>query len=118
MISVAVDFDGTLVQDAFPEIGAPNQNVIDLVTRLQKAGVKTVLWTCRNGSVLDKAVSWCEQHGLHFDAINENLTEVQQKWGGDTRKVMVDYYLDDKSLGFGMLKALKILVNKIEKARG
>ena len=106
MISVAVDFDGTLVQDAFPEIGAPNQNVIDLVTRLQKAGVKTVLWTCRNGSVLDKAVSWCEQHGLHFDAINENLTEVQQKWGGDTRKVYCDYYIDDKGYSASALDIL------------
>lgn len=115
MISVAVDFDGTLVEDKFPEIGEPKSTVIDLVKRLQKAGVRTILWTCRNGSVLDEAVSWCKEHGLNFASINQNLPEVQEKWKGDTRKVMVDYYLDDKCLGFGMLKALKTLVYKIEK---
>lgn len=119
MISVAVDFDGTLVEDKFPEIGDSRYWVVDLVRRLQKAGVRTVLWTCRRDedkrAYLSEAVKWCEQHGLLFSAVNENLPEVQAKWGGDTRKVMVDYYLDDKSLGFGITKALRKLVYEIEK---
>lgn len=99
MISIAVDFDGTLCEDRFPYIGEPKFHVINAVKKLQELGVKTVLWTCRNGEVLREAVIWCHSIGLHFDAVNENLKEVQQKWGGDTRKVLVDYYLDDKNLG-------------------
>lgn len=113
MISVAVDFDGTLVQNEFPKIGEPKQQVIDLVLKLQKAGAKLILWTCRAGKVLEEAVEWCADQGIYFDAINENLPEVQKEWGGDTRKVMADYYLDDKNIGLSMLKALRMLVQYI-----
>ena len=101
MFSMAIDFDGTLCEDRFPEIGKAKTLTIKLVRRLQQAGVRTVLWTCRNGAALDEALCWCYQHGLRFNAVNENLPEVQKKWGGGTRKVMVDYYLDDKNVGYG-----------------
>lgn len=122
MFSMAIDFDGTLCEDRFPEIGKPKQDVIELVKRLQEAGVRTILWTCRknddHGMHLDNAVDWCESHGLKFAAVNKNLPEVQQKWGGDTRKVLSDYYLDDKNVGCGepILK-LQELVIKAEKEK-
>jgi gamma-glutamyl-gamma-aminobutyrate hydrolase PuuD len=47
---------------------------------------------------LDNAVEWCKQRGIVFDAVNENLPEVKERWGGDTRKVYCDYYVDDKNL--------------------
>lgn len=94
----AIDFDGTLCEDKFPEIGEPHVNRINNVKRLQEDGHKVILWTCRNGAALDKAVEWCNQQGLTFDAVNENLPEVQAKWGGDTRKVYCNYYIDDKNL--------------------
>ena len=118
MYSIAVDFDGTLCEDNFPNIGQPKQDMIDLVKRAQKAGAKLVLWTCRrndsNGEHLNRAVDWCKNQGLTFDSVNENLPEVQKKWGGDTRKVMVDYYLDDKNIGYGSMEFLTNLVQKIE----
>ena len=95
---VAVDFDGTLCEDRYPEIGEPKQDVIELVQSYQKEGCKTVLWTCRNKEALDAAVAWCEEHGLKFDAVNTNIPEVKELFGGDTRKVFADIYLDDKNV--------------------
>lgn len=95
---VAVDFDGTLCENAFPEIGKPKQEVIDAVKEYQKYGWKTILWTCRNKGYLDRAVAWCELHGLKFDAINENLPEVEEVFGGYTRKIFADAYIDDKNV--------------------
>lgn len=119
MISMAVDFDGTLCEDKFPEIGKPRESVIYLIKELQNLGVRTILWTCRrddeHGSHLSKAVEWCKEQGLTFAAVNENLPEVQEKWGGDTRKVLADIYLDDKSLGGFSLLQLGMLVNDLHK---
>lgn len=96
---VAVDFDGTLCENAFPNIGEPKWDVIEAVKEYQGYGWKTILWTCRNFESLDQAVEWCKQHGLEFDAINTNLPEVQEFFGGgDTRKVFADVYIDDKNV--------------------
>lgn len=121
MISIAVDFDGTLVEDKFPDIGKPKWSVVRAIQKLQELGARTVLWTCRkddeHGLHLSKAVEWCEEHGLHFASVNENLPEVQSKWGGDTRKVMVDMYIDDKSMGGFSILQLWMLVEQLEKEK-
>lgn len=95
---IAVDFDGTLCSDRFPEIGIPNYRMLNFLRHLQKDnGDKIILWTCRNGKTLEEAVRWCKKHGdIEFDAVNENLPEIREKWGGDTRKVYADIYIDDK----------------------
>ena len=96
---LAVDFDGTLCTgDNYPEIGKPNTEIINLVHAYRKAGWRIVLWTCRNREALEAAISWCVEQGLVFDAINENIPEVQEMFGGDTRKVYADEYLDDKNI--------------------
>lgn len=94
---MAVDFDGTLVVDKFPEIGAERKNFCRCIRILQKMGVKSILWTSRTGSALQEAVEWCEDHDLHFDAINQNLPEVIELTGTDTRKVYADVYFDDRN---------------------
>ena len=95
---VAVDFDGTLCEDNFPEIGAAKGFVIRYIKTLKNQGTKIILWTCRTGEELKQAVDWCSQHGIEFDAVNQNLPEIQEKWGGDTRKVFCDAYIDDKNI--------------------
>lgn len=95
---IAVDFDGTLCDDAYPEIGKPKNDVIDLVKAYQRDGWRTVLWTCRTDEHLEAAVNWCKENGLVFDAVNKNIPEVQELFGGDTRKVFADKYLDDKNI--------------------
>ena len=95
---MAVDFDGTLVTDRFPEIGEERENFCRFIRILQRMGVKSILWTSRTGSALREAVEWCEEHDLHFDAINENLPEVIELTGGtDTRKVYANMYFDDRN---------------------
>ena len=94
----AVDFDGTLCQSMYPKIGAARQNIIDYVKSLKADGNKVILWTCRVGDKLDEAVAWCSERGIEFDGINENFQDVIDAYGGDTRKVVADVYLDDKAL--------------------
>ena len=60
-------------------------------------GAKLILWTCREGELLDKAVAWCEERGLFFDAVNDNIPESIEKYGNNCRKVSADIYIDDRS---------------------
>lgn len=95
---VAVDFDGTLCENAFPSIGAPKVEVITAVQAYKCLGWKIILWTCRNKEHLKKALEWCKKYGLEFDAVNENLPEVEEMFGGYTRKIFADVYIDDKNV--------------------
>lgn len=95
----AFDFDGTLCKEAFPAIGKPNKAMIRLAKRMKEHGHRIILWTCRNGEHLDAAVDWCRLQGLEFDAVNQNLPEILEMFGSDSRKITADYYIDDKVLG-------------------
>lgn len=94
---IAVDFDGTLCEDAYPGMGTPNLYLIQVLKELKSQGKQLILWTCRCGKELEAAVNWCEQFELRFDAINQNVPENIEKYGTDTRKVYADLYLDDKA---------------------
>lgn len=94
---IATDFDGTLCEDKWPEIGAPNNEIINYLKEQRAAGIKIILWTCRNDDRLGEAVRWCCELGLSFDAINENLPEVVDIFGTGSRKVFAHEYIDDKS---------------------
>ena len=97
----AVDFEGTLtVRSKFPDFGKPNVSVIELLKMARSQGVRLILWTCRDGKYLTDAVEWCKDYGLEFDAVNENIPEAIEYLGRDTRKVLADLYIDDKSFHF------------------
>ena len=99
---IAVDFDGTLVHDKFPEIGEPIKPIWAALRNEQAHGSKVILWTCRNGKALEAAVRFCtDVMNFHFDAINENLDEIKVLYGGDTRKIFADEYWDDKAIKCG-----------------
>ena len=93
--TIAVDFDGTLCEERWPDIGEPNTMLIDFLIRWQEQGNKVILWTCREDAMLWAAVDWCAEHGLHFDAVNENLPERISYYHNDSRKIDADYYIDD-----------------------
>lgn len=95
---MAIDFDGTLVEDKFPEIGKPNEFMFRTVKALQANGVRVVLWTCRDGKNLIDAIAFCYNKGIVFDAINTNIPEVIEFYQNDTRKVFADLYIDDKAI--------------------
>lgn len=94
----AVDFDGTLCESVYPGIGKPNIVLINHLIKRRKQGNKVILWTCRCEQRLEEAVSWCKEHGLEFDAVNENLPEMIEWYGNDCRKVFADVYIDDKAV--------------------
>jgi len=94
---IAVDFDGTLCADEWPAIGSPNYGMIEFAKALAANDNKLILWSCRTGDDLQKALFWCRDHELYFEDANENLYSQKEKFGGDTRKIYADYYIDDKN---------------------
>lgn len=95
---IAVDFDGTLCANRYPDIGPANCWLIHRLKEEQEtAGVKLILWTCRSGKLLENALNWCDSMGLTFDAVNENLPEIIEAFGSDTRKIFAHEYIDDRS---------------------
>lgn len=95
---IAVDFDGTLCENAWPEIGAPRQAVIDYVLEQQMYGAKLILWTNRSGEYLHDALVWCNDRGIRFDAVNENVPEMVEYFHNDCRKVFANEYIDDRAI--------------------
>lgn len=101
---IAVDFDGILCENDFPDIGMPNYGVISLVRQLIDKGHEVVLWTTRNGKELENAVKWCNDYGLHFCAVNEpapsNYEKYKDLYETQSRKIFADVYIDDHNIGF------------------
>ena len=95
---LAVDFDGTLSLGEWPAIGPPNYGLIDLLKERKRIGDRLILWTCRENADLEEAVKWCTSQGLEFDAVNENIPEVIEKYGINSRKISCDLYIDDNAV--------------------
>lgn len=95
--AIAIDFDGCLCTDAYPEIGEPNWTVIYRAKAEQRAGAGLILWTCREGQLLLNAIAACEGWGLTFDAVNESLPDWIEAFGTKPRKVGATEYWDDKA---------------------
>lgn len=94
---IAVDFDGTLCENKWPEIGMPNEELIEYLKKRQANGEKLILWTSRNEEQTKDAVEWCKEHGLVFDAVNDNLPEIVEAFGGNCRKIFANEYIDDRN---------------------
>jgi len=95
---ICVDFDGTLCEHRFPEIGKPYTWIIEKLKARKQLGDKLILWTCRNGKPLEEAVTWCKQFGLEFDAVNDDLPEIKKNFIFKSKKVYGDVYLDDRNI--------------------
>lgn len=97
-IIIAVDFDKTLSMAKWPEVGEPNLLLFEFLKEKKAAGCRIILDTCRCGEPLDNAVKFCKDNGLVFDRVNENLPELIEAYGEDSRKISADVYIDDKSI--------------------
>jgi hydroxymethylpyrimidine pyrophosphatase-like HAD family hydrolase len=95
---VAIDFDGTIVEDAYPKIGKPKLFAFETLKRLQDDGHRLILWTYRCGKRLDEAVSFCEENGIHFYAVNKSFPE-EEFDVNQSRKIYADLFIDDRNLG-------------------
>lgn len=100
---IAVDFDGTLCENAHPNIGEllPMHKTIHEYIRMKhKNGALIILWTCRCGKELEAAISFCKKYNIPIDYVNENDPERVKKYGYDSRKISADLYIDDKAFGW------------------
>jgi len=95
--TLAIDFDGTIVEAAYPEIGAPIKDAFSTLIRLQNEGHRLILWTYRSGETLKAAVDFCLKNGIEFYAVNKNFPEEQME-EDISRKILADYYIDDRSI--------------------
>jgi hydroxymethylpyrimidine pyrophosphatase-like HAD family hydrolase len=98
---IAVDFDGTIVEDAYPQIGSPKLFAFETLKELGKDGHRLILWTYRNGERLEEAVEFCSKKGIEFYAVNKNYPE-EKFQGKVSRKIHADLFIDDRNIG-GML---------------
>lgn len=96
-LTIAVDFDGTIVENRFPEIGKPKLFAIETLKKLQEEGHRIILWTYRHGPKLEEAVEYCEDKGISFYAVNKSYPEEEYD---DTisRKILADIFIDDRNL--------------------
>lgn len=95
---IAVDFDGTIVTHAYPQIGKEMLFAFATLKELQNRGHKLILWTFRSGELLDEAVEYCRKNGIEFYAVNKNYPEEQYS-ENISRKVNADIFIDDRNIG-------------------
>lgn len=97
-IKIAVDFDGTIVEHAYPEIGKEKLFAFQTLKELNRMGASLILWTFRTGKELDEAVEFCRMNGVEFYAVNRNYPE-EVFDETISRKINADIYIDDKNIG-------------------
>mgnify|MGYP001206353143 FL=1 len=95
---IAVDFDGTIVEDAYPAIGKPKLFAFDTLKKLQNEGHRLILWNYRSGKKLEEAVQFCESNGINFYAINASY-EDEEIDSEKSRKIHADIFIDDRNVG-------------------
>lgn len=96
---IAVDFDGTIVEHKYPRIGKEIPFAIDTLLRLRREGHQLILWTVREGKLLEDAVNFCKERGLEFYSVNSNYIEEDSEHHDFSRKLQADIFIDDRNLG-------------------
>lgn len=96
---LAIDFDGTIVEDAYPGIGKPKIFAFETLKKLQSEGYRLILWTYRHGKSLDEAVEFCKKNGIEFYAVNSSFEGEFFNPEEASRKIDADLFIDDRNLG-------------------
>ena len=97
---IAVDFDGTIVEHEYPKIGKEKIFATEALRQLINDGHRLILWTVREGELLDEAVEWCRQRGVEFYAVNKDFPEENiSKNEQFSRKIKADVWIDDLNIG-------------------
>ena len=95
---IAIDFDGTIVEDNYPKIGSEQLFAFSTMKKLEEQGHRLILWTVRTSDKLDEAVAFCKKNGIEFYAVNKNYPEeiLDTK---TARKIYADIFIDDRKVG-------------------
>ena len=99
-MKIAIDFDGTIVQDRYPEIGNERPFATQTIKMLMAEGHQFILWTVREGELLEEAVQWLRDRGIELYAVNKDYPdEDASKDRHYSRKLKVDLFIDDRNVG-------------------
>ena len=99
-MTIAVDFDGTIVTDRYPQIGRELPFATETLRLLAKEGHRIILWTVRENEALEEAVNWCKERGVEFYAVNRDYPEETIENNNHfSRKLKVDVFIDDRNIG-------------------
>lgn len=98
---IAIDFDGTIVENKYPDIGKPLPFAFETMKMLQNKGHRLILWTVRTGRLLDAAIEFCKERGIEFYCVNEDFPGEGSKI--KNRKLNADIFIDDRNIG-GMMQ--------------
>lgn len=98
-MTIAIDFDGTIVEHRYPQIGPEIPFATDTLKMLMQERHRLILWTVREGKLLEEAVEWCRQRGVEFYAVNQDYPEEEKGDKGFSRKLKADLFIDDRNLG-------------------
>lgn len=99
-MTIAVDFDGTIVEHRYPEIGDEIPFATDTLKMLIADHHRLILWSVREGQLLDDAIEWCRKRGVEFYAVNKDYPEEDvDKNKHFSRKLKVDMWIDDRNVG-------------------
>lgn len=96
---IAVDFDGTIVEHRYPKIGEEVPFATQALKMLIKEQHRLILWTVREGKLLEEALDWCKARGVEFYAVNRDYPEEKDDHKGFSRKIKADVFIDDRNLG-------------------
>ncbi len=100
MATIAVDFDGTIVEHRYPEIGKELPFATETLRTLIKEHHRLILWSVREGKLLQDAIEWCHEHGVDFWAVNRDYPEEEKNKNNHfSRKIKADYFIDDRNIG-------------------
>lgn len=100
MATIAVDFDGTIVTHEYPNIGREIPFATDTLKMLIRDRHRLILWSVREGELLQEAVDWCKERGVEFWAVNKDYPEESMENNNHfSRKLKADYFIDDRNIG-------------------
>ena len=98
-MTIAVDFDGTIVEHRYPKIGEEIPFATETLKILAQERHKRILWTVSEGELIEEAIEWCRQRGVFFYSVNKDYPEEEKSNNWFSRKLKADLFIDDRNLG-------------------
>jgi hypothetical protein len=113
---LAIDFDGTICEESFPEVGKLKEDADVYINMLYDEGYHIVINTCRSGKYEGMAHEFLKKIGIKYHYLNNNMPYLIEEYGQDCRKISADVYIDNKNL-FGVPKTWEEIYNQVTKLR-